>query len=179
MQALEFIANDAITRSIYHFRLKAKPQNIFFTYQLISEFITLVGEATHLEMIISHLLSNAADAVNKGEAEGALAPGQNKGVSLRSRCETQDNRQWLVIEVEDNGIGISQDILDRIYDPFFSTKEVHQEGGLGLSVCYGLARQFGGDIGCESPRDGCTVFRLRIPTSAQSGTDETEMVVRA
>ena len=73
-----------------------------------------------------------------------------------------------VIEVGDTGAGIPADHLSRIYDPFFTTKPIGQGTGLGLSITYGIVRENGGVITCESAEGKGTMFRLLFPL-AQDG----------
>ena len=72
-----------------------------------------------------------------------------------------------MIEVADSGSGIAREDLSRIYDPFFTTKDVGQGTGLGLSIAYGVIKEHGGTIGCQSgPGDG-TRFKVTLPLQAQ------------
>jgi signal transduction histidine kinase len=76
-------------------------------------------------------------------------------------CEKND---FVEISIRDNGTGILD--TDRIFEPFYTTKEVGKGTGLGLSICYGIVREHGGEILCSnnSDRDGCT-FLVRLPTA--------------
>jgi signal transduction histidine kinase len=68
-----------------------------------------------------------------------------------------------VVDVADSGVGIPAEHIGRIYDPFFTTKPEGRGTGLGLSVTYGIVKEHGGTLTCESdPRDG-TRFRLFLP----------------
>ena len=71
--------------------------------------------------------------------------------------------QYVACEVEDTGSGISQDILNKIWEPFFSTKEVGKGTGLGLSTVYGIIKQTGGFIFCDSAVGKGTTFRIYLP----------------
>ena len=84
-----------------------------------------------------------------------------KGGWLSITTRAEDGQA--VIEVADTGAGIQPDHLSRIYDPFFTTKPIGQGTGLGLSITYGIVREHGGVITCESAEGKGTVFRLLFP----------------
>jgi signal transduction histidine kinase len=107
------------------------------------------GSRTALGQVISNVVVNAAQAAEK-------RPGAR--VVLRSRVEDAQ----LVIEVDDNGDGIPDDALPRIFDPFFSLKE---DGGtgLGLAISRRIAREHGGDLNAENLPGGGARFRLTLP----------------
>jgi len=69
----------------------------------------------------------------------------------------------LVVEVEDSGPGIPPANLDRIFDPFYTTKPVGKGTGLGLSICYGIIKKMGGDIHVRSVMDHGTTFTIEVP----------------
>ncbi len=71
-----------------------------------------------------------------------------------------------VVEVSDTGEGIPQDVLSRIYDPFFTTKSPGQGTGLGLSVTYGVVQEHHGSIECDSEPGQGTRFTLTFPLAA-------------
>jgi two-component system, NtrC family, sensor kinase len=68
-----------------------------------------------------------------------------------------------VVEVSDTGSGIPPDQLSRIYDPFFTTKDIGKGTGLGLSITYGIIQEHGGTITCESAVEHGTRFTIALP----------------
>jgi two-component system cell cycle sensor histidine kinase/response regulator CckA len=71
--------------------------------------------------------------------------------------------EYVLVEVNDSGTGIPDDIIDHIFEPFFSTQEVGQGTGLGLSTVYGIVKQTGGFIYPESTIGKGTTFRIFLP----------------
>jgi two-component system cell cycle sensor histidine kinase/response regulator CckA len=78
---------------------------------------------------------------------------------------------YVLVEVADTGTGIPAEILDKIFDPFFSTKEVGKGTGLGLSTVYGIVKQTGGFVYPESESGKGTAFRIFLPRHV-AGTDD-------
>jgi PAS domain S-box-containing protein len=116
--------------------------------------VMLLGQEHKLQQVFLNLLLNARDAMPKG---GWL--------TLRTR-----HADGLAIaEVLDTGSGIPSDYLGRIYDPFFTTKAMGQGTGLGLSITYGIVREHGGRIDCESAAGQGTRFTLRLPAGSGAG----------
>ena len=70
------------------------------------------------------------------------------------------------VEVSDTGSGIPPDHLSRIYDPFFTTKDIGKGTGLGLSITYGIVQEHGGTITCDSQLGQGTRFSIRLPLAA-------------
>jgi signal transduction histidine kinase len=71
-----------------------------------------------------------------------------------------------VIEVADTGSGIPAEQLSRIYDPFFTTKEIGKGMGLGLSITYGIVQEHGGAMACDSAVGQGTRFTISLPLTA-------------
>jgi len=78
----------------------------------------------------------------------------------------EDNK--VIIKIEDTGIGIPEEIKDKIFDAFFTTKQKVKGVGLGLSVCYGIIKDHGGEIKVESKEGEGTVFTIRLPIQKNS-----------
>ena len=106
-----------------------------------------------LQQVFLNLVLNAAQAV---------APGG------RVRVATRSGPRGVVVDVEDDGIGIDPEIRDRIFDPFFTTKSVGEGTGLGLGIAYGIVRSHGGEIEVESSPGSGTRFSVHLPAAADT-----------
>ena len=115
------------------------------------------------EQVVVNLAVNARDAMPDG---GDL--------TIRSKnVDAEDCRQYtyrelpaadyVVVEVEDSGTGIAPEVIKKIFEPFFTTKEVGKGTGLGLSMVYGIIKQTGGYIFCDSEIGKGTTFRIFLP----------------
>ena len=86
--------------------------------------------------------------------------------------------EYVLVEVEDTGIGISPDIVDKIFQPYFTTKDVGKGTGLGLSTVYGFVKQTGGFIYVESELGKGSTFRIFLPRHIAGADDVPANVAR-
>jgi PAS domain S-box-containing protein len=114
----------------------------------------VLGNSNRLEQVFVNLLVNAVQALPEGRAENRIEV--TTETSLTGA---------IVVEVRDNGDGISSDILSRVFDPFFTTKAPGVGTGLGLSICHRIVTQLGGSIGIESVRGEGTSVRVSLPAA--------------
>ena len=113
--------------------------------------------ANELEQVLLNLLKNAAQAIHQRPDGGE--PGR---IILRTRL----NPPWAEIQVEDNGVGMSETVRKRTFEPFFTTKEIGQGTGLGLSVSYFIiTNNHKGQMEVQSTPGQGTCFTLRLPLS--------------
>ena len=80
-------------------------------------------------------------------------------------------RQALIVEVADNGIGMDETGCKRCFDPFYTTKEVGQGTGIGLSISYTIVKEFGGTIEVASERGKGCIFRICLPLEGAPGPE--------
>ena len=130
-------------------------------------------DPAQFEAAVLNLVVNARDAM---EGSGVAR------IELRSRNVRLDTAavadkgvppgDYVEISVTDIGSGIPADLLARIFEPFFTTKEVGKGTGLGLSQVYGFTRSAGGYVDIQSELGKGTVFRIRIPRSADAAGEE-------
>ncbi|MDP9128167.1 MAG: ATP-binding protein [Pseudomonadota bacterium] len=122
-----------------------------------------------LEQVIINLVVNARDAMPQG---GTIVVRTTGVKQLKAQLRGQDEMppgDYVAIEVTDAGIGIPQENLARIFEPFFSTKEVGSGTGLGLSTVYGIVRQTGGFIDVRSEVGRGSTFTVYLPLYKEDG----------
>jgi signal transduction histidine kinase len=112
-----------------------------------------------LNQALMNLLANAAGAV-EGRAEA------------RVTIRTRDVDDLVVIEVEDNGPGIDEEVLPQIFDPFFTTKDVGKGTGLGLSITHRIVERHGGSIEAASRVGEGTTFTVKLPRRAPKASHQ-------
>jgi len=121
-------------------------------------------DISQFEQVIVNLAVNARDAMPSG---GSLTV-RTRNVSAEEARSFPYRRElvggdFVLVEIEDTGSGIEPEVLKKIFEPFFTTKEVGKGTGLGLSMVYGIIKQTGGYIFCESEVGKGTVFRIFLP----------------
>lgn len=137
------------TLSLRDFDLKLNNVTVEREYAPDLPFIT--GDAHQLEQVFLNIINNAVDAV--------MDSGRTGSVYIRMYPENG----WACIEFQDSGPGLRDH--KRIFDPFYTTKEVGKGSGLGLSICYGIVKEHGGDIVAFNHEQGGAVFQIRLPIS--------------
>lgn len=119
--------------------------------------LVIYGETSRIQQVLINLIINAKDSLR-----------ENGRINIKSFREAD----WAVLTIEDNGYGISEENLRRIYDPFFTTKKDSGGTGLGLSISYAIIRDHLGTISVKSRINKGTIFTLRLPLSGLGGNDK-------
>ncbi|MEO6184565.1 MAG: ATP-binding protein, partial [Verrucomicrobiota bacterium] len=122
----------------------------------LPEHLTVCANQNRLLQVLINLLQNAFDALK----EKSFAEGLEPMISITGKMDA--DKTFLIFR--DNGGGIPQANLIKIFDPFFTTKDVGEGMGLGLSICYQIVREYGGDIRVLSEPGKFAEFTLEFPT---------------
>ncbi len=137
---------------------------------LLEEDLAPVGrvraEPSQLRQVVVNLVTNAVQAVaERGAVRVALHEALLDGEAGPGGARLAAGR-YAVLEVEDNGEGMSAETLERLYDPFFTTRRLGHGAGLGLSVVHGIVATLGGAVVAESELGAGSVFRVYLPVLA-------------
>lgn len=126
-------------------------------------------DAARLEDVIVNLIENAEAAIaSRREGKSPSATPAKAGGEIRIETRLKFDPDRILVEVVDNGNGLKEEDLTRVFDPFFTTREVGKGAGLGLSVCYGIVREHGGQITARNRSTGGAVFTIELPVMAES-----------
>jgi two-component system cell cycle sensor histidine kinase/response regulator CckA len=124
-----------------------------------------------LFQVVMNLAVNARDAMPDGGEITIRTANVSERESLRLKDRGLERGEYVMCEVRDTGTGIKPEHLNRIFDPFFSTKEVGKGTGLGLSTVYGIVKQTGGTILVDSAIGVGSTFRIYIPRYVETEND--------
>jgi PAS domain S-box-containing protein len=115
----------------------------------------VLGDANQLEQVFLNLISNAMDAMD-------IVSGP-KELAISSYLVKAETGSWVAVSVKDTGIGIPKENMDKVFEPFFSTKPVGKGTGLGLSLCFGIIEAHGGRLEIESEPGKGTEAKVILP----------------
>ena len=144
------VIEDALTMISEQFRVR----NISLTTTLSKNLPKISGNANQLEQVILNLLTNARDAIE-----------ENTNISGKIEIKTTLSTSGTTVDIyiQDNGKGIPSDLIEKIFNPFYTTKEVGKGTGLGLSISYGIIKDHHGEIFISETGDWGTTFGICLP----------------
>ena len=121
------------------------------------------ADLSQFEQVIVNLAVNARDAMPDGGKLEVRTGNIGAGDCARYPYKEMPPADYVLVEVKDTGVGVPPELIEKIFEPFFSTKEVGKGTGLGLSTVYGIVKQTGGFIYLESEVGKGTAFRIFLP----------------
>lgn len=172
-----FNINDAVRASIKIMDAQLKYAGIQLTLNLTTGLPDIMGHPHQMEQVVLNLLSNAKDALTNNATN-------NKHILIRtylaqSHTDNSDANPIekqptprIVLEVQDNGMGIEDKHLPRLFEPFYTTKPVDKGTGIGLSIVFAIVQNHGGHISCVSTKEQPTTFRIDLPTLKETPDEQ-------
>ena len=131
----------------------------------------VMGNETQIHQIIMNLCANAAHAMQK---DGGILTVTLKDVIISEETDPSldcENGDYVELTVSDTGYGIEPDIIERIFDPYFTTKQTGEGTGMGLAMVRGIVDSYGGSITVTSIPDKKTVFTVYLPITSKLDTE--------
>ena len=135
-------------------------------------------DISQFEQVVVNLAVNARDAMSEGGRLTLRTTNVTAKECERYHAKGMPAADYVLVEVGDTGTGIPEAILDKIFDPFFSTKEVGKGTGLGLSTVYGIIKQTGGFVYVDSALHEGTTFRIFLPRHIASAQEAAESAAK-
>jgi len=141
MKLVKIQVNDVLKRTFEIFSQQLKVRGIEVVWELEENMPMMMADPDRLEQVFINLLINARDAIVEKWESKAPEKGDKK-ITLK----TMSIENYVNVEIRDTGTGIPDSILDKIFEPFFTSKVVGKGTGLGLSISYGIIKDCGGNI---------------------------------
>jgi two-component system NtrC family sensor kinase len=116
----------------------------------------IMGDANQLEQVFLNLIANSRDAIEETD-------GKKKELTITTGLSEDEGAPAILVSIKDSGAGIPSENMEKIFEPFFSTKPVGKGTGLGLSLCYGIVEAHGGRIDIKSRVGEGTEVRISLP----------------
>jgi PAS domain S-box-containing protein len=140
--------NELIEGILLVMEKQMRESNIKVETAFDDEIPEVMASTNQMRQVMLNILKNAKEAMPKGG-------------TLTVRTSKEDKN--VLIHIQDTGVGIPEEIRDKIFEAFFTTKQKVKGVGLGLSVCYGIIKDHGGEIKAESEEGQGTTFKIRLP----------------
>ena len=150
------------------------PTNIEISDVIPPDCSPIVGNATQINQILINLCNNAADSlpVTGGRIHIELS-NTHIDENINHSPQALTSGKYVKIQVSDNGHGMDKTTLERIFEPYFTTKDVGKGSGIGLAVVHGIIQNHGGSIVCESAENRGTTFTILLPAHENPVKDNT------
>jgi signal transduction histidine kinase len=145
--------HEVVRNSVSLAEVSAREKEISIEMNLSSGTAVVTGDADRLWQLFENLIINAIEAIEGG---GKIA------------ISSERKRNKVIVDVADTGPGIEEEVVARIFDPFFSTKK--KGSGLGLAIVFSIAKTHGGSVELKNTSPEGSRFRVTLPLAGESGT---------
>ncbi|MGJ8644714.1 MAG: PAS domain-containing protein [Luteolibacter sp.] len=165
---------ETLLREVEKFANDTFMKSIEVSLDISPDLRIVEGDVTQLHQVLVNLCVNARDAMQDGgrlklSAENHVLDVHYVGMNIGTKPGP-----YVLIQVEDSGVGMSQEVMDKIFDPFFTTKDVGSGTGLGLSTSQAIIKSHGGFIRVYSEEGQGTMFNIYLPAGIGEGETPAE-----
>jgi PAS domain S-box-containing protein len=136
-----------------------RKDNITLNPDLPGDLPVIKAQAHEIEQVFVNIISNARHALN----EKFPGPHEDKILEVTAAATTSEGQPWVRVSFKDNGSGIPSAVIDKVMNPFFSTKTEGKRTGLGLSISHGIVEEHGGRLRIESEEGRYTKVVMELP----------------
>jgi len=145
------------------------PEHIRITYRSAAGDYVAEADPAQIQQVIANLVLNARDAIpDGGEVRIELSRIEVNDGERCVTCGEPISGEWICLSVIDNGSGMAPDVVPHVFEPFYTTKDVGEGTGLGLSQVYGIVSQHDGHITVHSTKGAGATFTIFLPPAVQS-----------
>lgn len=184
-QLLTFSRQDNATKKILNIRSvvnesmklirSSTPINIEIQQNLSENISPILGNATQINQLLINLCSNAIDAMPNMGGLLTVDLSNANGTQSAKHSKTIKPGQYVSLMISDNGIGMDKEIIDKVFDPYYTTKEIGKGTGVGLAVVKGIVERHGGSIILDSHPGEGTTFTIYLPIHEGLFKDENDV----
>ncbi len=135
-----------------------KVHQIELKLNLDPELPEIMADHNRLEQVFINLVTNAIDAMDE-KTEKSSDKTQEKLLTIKTSVQNEN----ILVSVIDTGIGMTEEVKNKIFEPFFTTKKIGKGTGLGISISYGIVKDYDGSIEIESEAGKGTTFNIKFP----------------
>ena len=180
--AKEAVSMNAVIQEVLNLIRRSIPKDITVEDQLEEELPLVHGDPGQLNQVIMNLCLNAADAMREHDSGILRLSSEHRALSPRERIILGEDTdaEFVCVTVSDTGVGMSEELQEHIYEPFYTTKADGGGTGLGLSIVYGIISNHGGHIIADSAEGRGSLFTVYLPVyraEIQSETDSSGEVL--
>jgi histidine kinase len=162
--------NDCISGTFTVLGRQLEVHGIKVELDLDEDLPPIKGDRNRLEQVFLNLIMNARDAMDERQERA----GEEVEKVLRISSKTAGDQ--VVVKVADTGLGMSDAVKEKIFEPFYTTKPVGKGTGLGLSISFGIVRDYDGVIEVQSVEGQGTTFTISFPAAAEESQEPMEVV---
>jgi PAS domain S-box-containing protein len=152
------------------------PKMIEIELRLAEPILTVNADPVQLEQVLLNIGVNARDAMPDG-GHLTIATANVTPDDLFRKVNLQEGTaDCVMLTITDTGHGMSAEVMEHLFEPFFTTKQVGQGTGLGLAMAYGIIKNHGGHISCQSAPGAGTTFQIHLPAIAAAAHQEVDVL---
>ena len=160
---------ESTIKEVTQFIRNTIPESVKIELDIHQHSFKVLSDSTQIYQVLMNLFYNAISAMEKtgGVIRVGLEPAKIEGIKISTGFLPRGD--YVQLSVSDTGEGISSDIIDNIFDPYYTTKEQGKGTGLGLAIVHRIVKSHGGEVSVKSKKGEGTIFKLYFPV-----TDRTE-----
>lgn len=145
-----------------------KVGNINVERAIEADIPAVFGDPHQLEQVFLNVINNALDAMAEDDDE-EKEEGARESQEHNFKVSVSSQKNSVVLEFQDSGPGIKEP--SRIFEPFYTTKNVGKGTGLGLSICYGIIKEHGGEISARNAEAGGAIIEIKLPSAGKPAVE--------
>ena len=159
---------DSLLQDIHKLLQHTIPETIRLEFEIEPGNFLVEADSTQIQQVVTNLAVNARDAMQDGGELRLRLAQLNASQEELLPDANMALEPWVVFTVSDTGTGMAPDVLERIFEPFYTTKDIGEGTGLGLSQVYGIVKQHSGHVAVESEPGKGTTFTIYFPVAAKA-----------